>query len=124
MPIAPNIFGVDIAGIIHSVLSPKVFDQVLIKVESVRDPSNSSRMIKTDVPYPCKGFIDDSTEHAKKGTNIDASNKFIIIIVKSLPEGIEPLHGDKIIAENKTFTIVSGGVNRDPAGALYTCQSK
>lgn len=124
MPQPTNIFGVDLAGIIHNVLSPMVFDQTLTKVTSARDPSNSSKMTKTEVDYPCKGFIDESSEHAKKGTNIDSSNKFIIIIGKSLPTGVTPEHGDKILAESRTFTIVDGGVDRDPAGATYTCQSK
>ena len=118
-----NIFGVDLAGIIHNVLSPMVFDQTLVKITSVRDPLNSSKMTKTEVPYPCKGFIDESSEYAKKGTNINANDKFVVIIGKSLPNGITPEHGDKILAEGKTFTIANGGVERDPAGATYTCQS-
>jgi len=123
MPQPLNIFGVDLAGIIDNVLSPMLFDQTLIKITSTRDPVNSSKMTKSETPYPCKGFIDDSTEYAKKGTNINANDKFIVIIGKTLPDGITPEHGDKIIAESKTFTITKGGVDRDPAGATYTCQS-
>lgn len=120
----PDIFGVNLAGIINDVLGPMVFDQTLIKITSERDPTNSSKTTKTETPYPCKGFISIFSENALKRTNINASHRNIVIFGDSLPVDIVPEHGDKIIAEGTTFTIVDDGVIRDPAGATYSCQSK
>jgi hypothetical protein len=124
MPIAPDIFGIDLAGIIHNVLSPMLFDQTLIRVSSSRDPLDSTKSIKVDTSYPCKGFISEFSEFAKAQSNIQGSDKNIVIIAKSLPTGVVPEHGDRITAEGATYTIVGDGVERDPAGATYSCQSR
>jgi len=118
-----NILNANIAGVINSALGNLVFDQTLVKITSVRDPSDSTKRIKTQASYPCKGFVDSYTDKWVNGETIKITDRKIIILGDTLESGIIPETGDQIIAENTTFTIVANGVTRDPAGATYECRS-
>jgi hypothetical protein len=120
----PDIFGVDLAGIVGDALGPLVFDQTLIVVTSSRDPLDSTKTIKVETFHPCKGFIDVFSDRVIDGTNIKYFDRNIAILGATLPQSVVPNSGDKIIAEGKTFTITDGGVRRDPAGAIYECHSR
>ena len=120
----PNIFGVDIAGIVNSTLGPLVFNQTLIKVTSVTDPTNQTNEIQTEVSHSCKGFVDEFDDMTIRGTPVKVTGRKIIILGASLPDNIVPIPGDKITAEGITSTIVGEGVSRDPAGATFECQTK
>lgn len=119
----PNIFGANIAQIINTALGPLVFDQTLIKVTSIRDPSDSTKRIQTKVQHACKGFVDDFKDAYVNGTTVKITDRKIIILGASLPDGIVPTAEDEIIAEGITFKIVANGVLRDPAGATFECQA-
>lgn len=119
----PNIFNADIANIINNALGPLVFDQTLIKITSIRDPSDSTARIRNETQYPCKGFVDDFKDAFINGTIVKMTDRKIVILGASLPSGIEPEPQDEIFAENTTFTIVTDGVVRDPAGATFSCQA-
>lgn len=120
----PDIFGIDIAGIIDEVLSPSLFDQVLIKVSDERDATNPTKKNHVEVNHPCRGFVDNFSKENARGNSVRITDHKIIIIGNTLPIGVIPEPGDKIIAEGSTFTIVSEGVMRDPAGATYECRSR
>jgi hypothetical protein len=117
----PNIFGADIAGAIFNALGPLVFDQTLVKISSVRDVTDKTHLVKTKTPYTNKGFVDSFDTEEIDGSLIKRTDRKISILGASLATGIIPEPGDEIIAEGSTFTIVSDGVSRDPAGALYEC---
>jgi hypothetical protein len=119
----PDIFGVNIAGLINDALGDLVFDQQLIKVSSTRDPSDSTKRIQLRTVYPCKGFIDSYADVWVDGAMVQASDRKIIILGDTLDSGTIPECGDEISAEGKTFTIVANGVTRDPAGATFECRS-
>lgn len=120
----PNIFGVDMAGILNDAMGDLVFDQTLIVVTSKRDPNNSTKTIKTETPYPCKGFVDVFADRLINHTTIKYTDRKILILGSTLPQSVAPKGGDKILAENRTFTITEEGVRRDPAGATYECHSR
>lgn len=120
----PDIFGVDLAGIMADELGPLVFDQTLIVVTDTRDPNNSTKRIKSEVRHTCKGFIDVFDDGMINGTTIKFSDRKIVILGGTLPVGVVPTSGDMIVAEGQTFTITEGGVRRDPAGATYECHSR
>ncbi len=120
----PDIFGLDIAGLIGDVLGDEVFDQTLIKVTSSRDATNPSKQTQSETNHDCKGFVDNYSKENMRGTSVRITDHKIVILGATLPAGIEPEPGDKIIAEGKTFTIVDEGVVRDPASATYECQSR
>lgn len=120
----PDIFGIDLAGIVNEALGPLVFDQTLIVVTSSRDPANSSKTIKVETPHKCKGFIDFFADRLIDGSAIKYTDRKIIILGATIPQDVEPNGGDKIIAEGRTYTITENGVRRDPAGATYECHSR
>ena len=120
----PDIFGIGLAGVLSDELGDLLFDQTLIVVTDVRDPNNSTKNIKSETPYPCKGFIDTFDDRMINGTTIKFSDRKIVIMGATLPQSVVPTSGDKIVAEGQTFTITDGGVRRDPAGATYECQSR
>jgi len=120
----PDIFGADIAGIINDALGSLVFDQILIKTASTRDPLDSTKRVKTEVPHACKGFVDTAEDQFINGTLVHVNDKVIIILGDSLPAGVIPIAGDIIFAEGKAHTIANEGVVRDPAAATYTCRTK
>lgn len=120
----PNIFGADIAGIIAKELGPLVFDQTLTKAVKTQDPADSTKVVTVETDYPCKGFIDEFKDEWVNGTTVKVNDRKIVILGASLPVGVAPEPGDKILAESKSWTIVKEGVKRDPAGATYECQSK
>ena len=119
----PDIFGADIAGIVAEAFDGLLFDQVLIKIASSRDPSDSTNTIKVETRHDCQGFVDNfAKENAKNGTTITDAK--IVIIGDTLPAGIVPEPKDHIEAESRTFVIQDAGVVRDPAGATYECRSR
>lgn len=120
----PDIFGVDLAGLILEHLGPQVFAQVLTKSVRGEDPANSTKTITVDTDYPCRGFIDEFKDEWVNGTTVKVNDRKIVILGASLPIGVVPEPGDKILAEGKSWTIVKEGVKRDPAAATYECQSK
>lgn len=124
MPTPPDIFGAKIAQLINNGLGSLVFDQVLIKVSSIRDPSDPTKTIETEVSHNCKGFIDVFKDDQIDGTLILQNDRKIVILGASIEGGVTPEPGDKITAESEDFVIVPKGVKRDPAGATYECQSR
>lgn len=120
----PDIFGIDIAGIIDEQLSPLVFDQVLIKVTTARDTVNPTKQATTKVEHKCKGFVDNYARENARGTSTRITDYKVVIIGNTLDAGVVPEPGDEIIAEGRTFKIVDDGVERDPAGATYECRSR
>ncbi len=120
----PNIFGADIAGAILDGLGGLVFDQTLTKTTSIKDPDNSTRQIKSTVPYPCKGFLDDYSKENNRNGATRVTDVKAVILGASLPAGVVPAPGDTITAEGRILTIVEEGVVRDPAGATYECQAR
>lgn len=120
----PDIFGLDLAGILLDNLGDSVFDQVLTKSVKTNDPADSTKRITVETTYPHKGFIDAYDDKWVNGTTVKVTDRKIVILGASLPAGVEPEPGDKILAEGTSWTIVKEGVKRDPAGATYECQSK
>ena len=119
----PNIFNAGIAGIVNKELGPLLFKQKLIKYSSNRDLSNPTKRNSTATEYPCKGFIDAFEDRWMSGDTIRLAKHRIVILGASLPDGIVPEPSDEIVAEGTTYTIVDNGVDRDPAGATFSCQA-
>lgn len=119
----PDIFGVDIAGILNDVLGPLVFDQTLVKKATSRDPADRTKRITVTTNHACKGFIDAFQDKWVDGAVVRIHDHKIVILGASLPANIVPEPGDDIIAEGSTFTIANDGVVRDPASATYECRT-
>lgn len=116
--------GVNIAGLINKYVGSRLNDLQLIRISSSpRDPdSPTAGTIKRKTTYKVKGFVESYSDNVIDGTVIRKYDRKINIIALSIP-GLEiPRPGDVIVAEGRSDTILA--VERDPAGAIYTCQGR
>lgn len=122
----PNIFGADIAGKILQNLGSRVFDLTLTKVEAgTRGSSLTAGTSPSRTDHTVKGFVDSYTDRQVADSLVQQGDRKIVILGASLPSGVVPEPTDEITDEAGTvYVIVENGVNRDPAGATYECQSR
>lgn len=117
----PDLFGVNIAGIIgqsmDSGLLPVTLTKVAPGVRSTTDPTAGTNEVRKS--YPGRGFIDDYKDYQINETTIRRGDRRILVTGNSL-RGIVPVTGDEIKIEGINYTIIK--VLRDPAAATYTCQ--
>lgn len=119
----PNLFGVDIAGVIAQAMGNGLLPATLIKttagerssgeVTAGTNPSTSSTS--------CRGFIEDYKDYQLTSSLIKTGDKKITLLGGTLA-GVVPKPGDKITIESSTYNIIK--VMRDPAAATYECQSR
>lgn len=121
----PDLFGIDIAGIIAAEIGPGLLPATLIVVTpGTRSSANLSGGTQpTEESFSGKGFIEDySDRHIKEGL-VEKNDRKITLIAKTFTGNPIPKLGHKITIEGSTYKIV-GPVKRDPAAATYTCQSR
>lgn len=118
----PNLFGIDIAGIIGNELGPSLLPATLIKVTaSTRTPGSlTSGMNPTSLNYSVRGILSDYEDHQINGTLIVKGDKQVLLLGATIAGGQIPVAGDRVIIEGNTYNIIK--VSRDPAAATYTCQ--
>jgi len=118
----PNLFGVNIQAEIAKAFKGKLVPGVLTVIsKGARGANLSGGLAKTETDYPCEGFIEDNEEIRFGGTLIAQGGRFISILGGSLPTGIEPSAGDRILMEGKSYEITEIA-GRDPAAAVYRCR--
>jgi hypothetical protein len=71
--------------------------------------------------YPCEGFDSRYSEFYRTQAGIPDGDVKISIFAKSLSQGIEPEKDDRALIGARWYQIRK--VARDPATALWTCQS-
>ena len=99
---------------------------VLIKVtEGTPIPgrtSGGSNPVLTS--FPCEGIEASLGALQLAGTLIPGVQIAIKLFGTTIGSGAIPEPGDRITIQGTTYTIVDGGVDRDPARAVYTCQCR
>jgi hypothetical protein len=118
----PNLFGIDIAGIINKEMGPLLLPVVLIKsVKGTRTTGNLSGGVQPiSTSYNARGFISDYTDREVDGTLVVTGDRKVCILGASISSSKIPQGNDKVTVEGYTYKIVR--VKRDPAAATYTCQ--
>jgi hypothetical protein len=91
---------------------------------TTKDPTDSTKYIKTEVPYPCKGWIDNFSNENWKRDAVRTTDVKIVVLGATLTPGVVPIPNDKITAEGKTFTIQADGVMRDATASTYECHGR
>lgn len=120
----PNLFGIDIAGLLAQEIGPGVLPAILIVVTpGTRDPLNPTSGVRpTEVSITGRGFIEDYEDREIDGTLVKDGDRKITLIANTFPNQPVPKSEDKITIEGTTYIIKR--VARDPAAATYTCQSR
>ena len=119
----PELFGLDLAGIINDAMGADVLQGTLQKkVQIARDPARltggRNGGFATGVPF--NGFFEERAESNKGGTLTRLQGKVISVLGGSLPAGTIPQSGDRLTLEGASYIISKTA--RDPAAALYECQ--
>ena len=114
-----NLFNTNIAGILNSSIQSVggVERGILVKTTKTRDANNPDRVNETPVQYPFQGTYEIAQV---RGENLKPySQAKIFILGDSLPAGIQPADGDKIVMRSRTLVIER--FQADPAEAEYEC---
>lgn len=120
----PNIFGIDIAGIVDSSLTA-AGGLLPATLHSVTQGTRANGAIAsgtnpTETAYPCKGIVSDYAVGQINGFLIQAGDRKVLLVGKSIAGGtVEPKPSDRVTIEGRTYSVV--GVTRDPAAATYEC---
>lgn len=117
----PQLFGVDIAGIIGQVIGPLVLPATLRKmILGTRSGDLTDGTQPTHVDYAARGFIEDYKDKDIDGTLIRTTDRKITLLGATIASSAVPEPQDTVTIEGKTFYIIK--VLRDPAAATYNCQ--
>lgn len=97
----------------------------LIKVTpGTRTPGSlSSGTNPTETSYQCSGFVESYSTFAIANSLAGASDRKISLFAATIPGGVVPDSGDKIIIDGTTYR-VQDITGRDPAGALFECRCR
>jgi len=119
-----ELFGVDIAGIIHDNVSEGVLPATLrrrVERGDTDDLTAAPRSINYD--HPCRGFTESLSVQDLRKVEALADDRKVTIIGGSLPLGIIPEKGDQLTIEDNgedvKFLVLSL-LDRDPAAATYS----
>jgi hypothetical protein len=120
----PDLFGVDIAGIIASEIGPGVLPATLIKVTpGIRGTDSTAGINPSEQIFTGRGVIEEYMDDQIDGTLIKKGDRKVILITNTFAGLPIPEPTDKIIIESMNLIIVNP-VKRDPAAATYTCQCR
>ena len=120
----PNLFGLDIVGIIAREIAAAggVLAGTLTKTTpGVRTPGDlSGGTNPTTTSSGFRGFLENRDNVRLPGQLTAVSGRVLVILGGTLPAGVVPEANDSAVMEGETFSIVSI-LKRDPAGATYEC---
>jgi hypothetical protein len=115
------LFGVDIAGKIARSLGPKLLPATLIKViPGSRARANLAGGVHaTTTEHTARGVVETYQAAQVDGAMILRGDRRVLLLAGTIADGEVPAPGDRIEIEGGTYSVV--GVERDPAGAQYSC---
>lgn len=123
------LLGVDVKGILGSVLSKDAQPATLIKiVPGTRTPGSiSAGTNPTSTSFSCRGWIEVWTDTDVAGTLIEQGDRKITLIASTL--AATPTTNDQITivdldGVSKTFRIEGDVIGSGPNGAFYICQAR
>lgn len=104
----PKIFGIDVAGLVHSNLKGKLFAGTLSRTEN-----------KVTTNYVFEGVPGEDASARDRQATLKSNSNSITIIAKSISPTTVPRVRDRIVLLDKTYDI--NAVDTDPAEATYIC---
>ena len=117
----PDLFGLDIKGIVADALSGQLVSGTLTEVQvGVRAADSTEGRAQVAVDHAFEGIIDDYTDREIFGTSIEAGDRRVLIITGLLATAVVPEPNWRVTIEGSTYRVIA--VKRDPAEATYTLQ--
>jgi len=117
-----ELFGENVAGELAAELGPLLLPFRLLKKQVGSRTSGNLAAGKpvTFRPFSCRGILETYQGSRFGETNIIRGTRVALILGDTLPNGVVPEPGDRLIAEGSTFDITAP-IERDPDAATYTC---
>lgn len=118
----PNLFGIDIAGLVSKNIGPGLPAATLTKITqgSRTTGSLTGGANPTSTAHSCKAVLSDYNDYQMSNTVIQTGDRKVLILTNTISGGVVPAMGDKITIEGATYNIIRA--KRDPAAATYECQ--
>jgi len=119
----PDLFGIDIAGLVATAFSGNVVTGTLTKItKGSRTPGSLAAGTQpTTSSHTVQGFLDNQTEERSGAGLVSREGQFIILFTNLIDPAALPEQGDEVTMEGVTYT-VKEIVARDPAAATYTLE--
>jgi hypothetical protein len=112
-----------VPGIVNGAMGSLVFRDAVLNVPGTATPDGEGGFIPgTPVARACKALVDDYSDYRRQALGIPANDRKIIVLAWSIAAGAVPETGHGIVAENRTWQVIS--VVRDPAAATYELQAR
>ena len=117
----PELFGVDIAGIVNDTVGSGLLPATLHHVtQGERGSDVTAGRSQSITDYQTTGVIGSYNERFVDGSNIRSGDRRITLMGEPLP--VEPQPGDRVNIEELTFTVVS--VRQDASRATFVIQGR
>jgi hypothetical protein len=109
-----------VAGIVYEAAGPLLFTDAVMYTQANGSLDSYGQFVSTGDPQDCAVLEADYTTLHRASKNIPETHRKLLVLGYGLSEVPKP--GDKIDLEGLRWEIVE--TSRDPAGAVYSCQSK
>jgi hypothetical protein len=121
----PDIFGIDIAGIVADATDGQLLTAtVVVRTDTARNPASlTSGQGKQDTPYQCQGLWTDFTTREQDTDMVEVGDRKALLIGNTLPPGIDTDDIHSITMDGATLYVVRL-LASDPARATYTFQCR
>lgn len=115
-----KLFGEDIAGELAAEMGPLLLPFRLLKKQVGQRAAGNLAGGKpvTFRPFSCRGILETYQGSRFGETTIIRGTRVALILGDTLPTGVVPEPGDRLVAEGSTFDITAP-VERDPDAATY-----
>lgn len=116
----PNLFGIDLPGILAATAGPGFADATLTVVtqgtRSVGAIASGTNPTSTD--YPCRGLIADVSLSQVNGFLIQQGDRVITLLARTIAGGtVTPKTSDRVTISGATYNIIA--VEADAAASVY-----
>lgn len=110
-----------IASAVAAGLSSIMLDATLTRATTTGGNAwDTSSGTTTTATYACKGFVEDYAAREVDGTLVQANDRKVTVLAKTL--AVTPVPEDKITISGATYRVIS--VKSDPAQATFTMQGR
>lgn len=117
----PNLFGVDIAGIVADATSGQLVPGTLHQISyGSRSGSVTGGRTQTETDISFEGIIESYTEDEIDETTVLSNDRRVLIITNSMAQSVVPEPNWDVTIEGLRYRVIA--VSRDPAEATYTLQ--
>ncbi len=123
----PELFGIDIAGIVADAIAPGLLDvTITLERTAARVPGKLTAgpvQLEPEIVIGAKGIWQDFTGQPPPGVVVELGDRKAFLIGDTIPAGKLPVRNTAITIEGQTL-FVAKLLSRDPAAATYVYHCK